>query len=375
METLNQDFVHKYSLLGCVQCGKCTGGCPVSLRAHLNVRQMVYKTIIHRDSEDYEKKRLWDCTTCSTCNIRCPKGVKPADLIMGMRGAMVEEGRLQPALRDALEATLKHGNPWGKIREKRSEWTGGTDIKNLSRGDKAELLLSVCCTASFDPRVQEVAKALAKILKSAKVDFAILGNEENCCGSESKRVGEEGLFEILVEDNSELFKKHQINQILTISPHCYNSFKNEYTGIALEVQSHPQLIAKLIEDKKLTFSTQVEKVVTYHDPCFLGKQNSVYDEPRKILTSIPGVKFVEFDRARERSLCCEGGGGRMWTESEAKGERLAEMRVREAVSMNAQVLATSCPFCLLTLEDATKTTGNEETIRVMDIVELAVCAI
>lgn len=375
METSIQDFVHKYALLGCVQCGKCTGGCPVSLRAHLNVRQMVYKAIIQKESEDYEKKRLWDCTTCSTCNIRCPKGVKPADLVMGMRGAMVEEGRLQPSLRDALESTLKHGNPWGKIREKRSEWTEGMEIKNLSRGDEAEILFYICCTAAFDPRVQDVAKALAKILKSAEVDFAILGNEENCCGSEGKRAGEEGLFEILVEDNSELFSKYQINQILTLSPHCYNSLKNEYTEVDLEVQSHPQFVAKLIEDKKLVFSNSVEKVVTYHDPCFMGKQNKVYDEPRKILTSIPKIKFLELDRIRERSLCCEGGGGRMWTESEASGERLAEVRVKEAVSIGAEILATSCPFCILTLEDAAKTTGNEEIIKIMDVVELAACAI
>lgn len=347
----------------------------MSMRAHLNVRQMVYKTIIRRESEDYEKKRLWDCTTCSTCNIRCPKGVKPADLIMGMRGSMVEEGHLQPSLRDALESTLKHGNPWGKIREKRSEWTEGMEIKNLPRGDEAELLFYICCTAAFDPRVQEVAKALAKILKSAKVDFAILGNEENCCGSEGKRAGEEGLFEILVEDNSELFGKYQINRILTLSPHCYNTFKNEYTEIDLEVHSHPQFVAKLIEDKKLVFAGSVEKVVTYHDPCFMGKQSKIYDEPRNILTSIPKLKFVELDRVRERSLCCEGGGARMWMESEASGERLAEARVKEAVNTGAKILATSCPFCLLTLEDATKTTGNEEIIKVMDVAELAACAI
>jgi Fe-S oxidoreductase len=345
------------------------------MRAHLNVRQMVYKAIIHRESEDYEKKRLWDCTTCTTCNIRCPKGVKPADLIIGMRGAMVEEGRLQPSLRDALEATLKHGNPWGKPREKRSQWSEGMEIKDLSCGDKAELLFYVCCTAAFDPRVQGVTKALAKLLKSAKVDFAILGNEENCCGSEGKRAGEEGLFEILEEDNSELFKKYEVNQILTLSPHCYNTFKNEYREVGFEVQSHSQFVSKLIDDKKLVFAGSVEKVVTYHDPCFMGKQNKIYDEPRNILASIPKLKFIELDRVRERSLCCEGGGARMWTESEASGERLAETRVKEAVRTGAEILATSCPFCLLTLEDATKTTGNEEVIKVMDVVELAASAI
>ena len=163
--------------------------------------------------------------------------------------------------------------------------------------------------------------------------------------------------------------------MLTISPHCYNVFKNEYAGAHLEVQHYTQLIADLIEQGKLTFSKEVNKVVAYHDPCFLGKQNGIYDEPREIIKSIPGVSLVEFDRSRERSLCCEGGGGRMWVEASQSGERLAEIRVKDAVELGAEILATACPFCLLNLEDAVKSTGYEQSLQVRDIMELVSMAI
>jgi Fe-S oxidoreductase len=221
------------------------------------------------------------------------------------------------------------------------------------------------------------------VFDQAGVDFGTLGNEEICCGSEMRRMGEEGLFEFLVEDNLALFQQHDIKRMVTTSPHCYNSFKTEYEGLDVEVQHYTQLLADLIERGKIAFSGEVNKVVTYHDPCYLGKQNQIYDEPRAILQSIPGLQFVEFDRSRERSVCCEGGGGRMWVEaaalteaaaptgaSSASGERLAEIRVKDALDLGAEVIATACPFCMLTLEDAVKTTGVEDSIEVLDVVEL-----
>jgi Fe-S oxidoreductase len=184
-------------------------------------------------------------------------------------------------------------------------------------------------------------------------------------------MGEEGLFEIMVEDNVELFKECGADRMVTTSPHCYNTFTNEYEGLDnLQVQHYTQFVARLIEEGRLTFSGEVNKIVTYHDPCFLGKQNGIFEEPRAILKSIPGLDFREFDRSRERSLCCEGGGGRMWVEATTGGERLAEVRVKDAVAMGVEVIATACPFCLLTIEDAVKTTGHEEEIQVMDIMEL-----
>jgi len=368
-------FVEQYDLLGCIQCGRCTGGCPLSLSSPLNIRRIIYEFLVRDKLDVNQMPEIWDCTTCSTCTLRCPKGLDPAMILVGMRRVLTEGGRVKPTVRDALESTFKFGNPWGRGKAKRADWAQGLNVKNLSEGANAEILYFVGCTPSYDDRVQAVARAMVKVFEKAEVDFGILGNEEICCGSEMRRLGEEGLFEFLVEDSLEIFKQHGVKRMVTTSPHCYNTFKNEYEGLDFEVQHYTQFVADLIERGKLVFSEEVNKVVTYHDPCYLGKQNQIYDEPRVILQSIPGLKFVEFDRSRERSLCCEGGGGRMWVEASSGGERLAETRVKDALALGAEVIATACPFCMLTLEDAVKTTGAEGSIEVLDIVELVAQAI
>ncbi len=388
-------FVEQYDLLGCIQCGRCTGGCPLSLSSPLNIRRIIYEFLVRDKLDIKQMPEIWDCTTCSTCTLRCPKGLDPAMILVGMRRVLTEGGRIKPTVRDALESTFKFGNPWGRGKNKRSDWAQGLNVKNLAEGGfppkacpeqgrrvggdrggaQAEILYFVGCTPSYDDRVQAVARAMVKVFEKAEVDFGILGNEEICCGSEMRRLGEEGLFEFLVEDSLEIFKQHGVKRMVTTSPHCYNTFKNEYEGLDFEVQHYTQFLADLIERGKLVFSEEVNKVVTYHDPCYLGKQNQIYDEPRAILQSIPGLKFVEFDRSRERSLCCEGGGGRMWVEASSGGERLAETRVKDALALGAEVIATACPFCMLTLEDAVKTTGAEGSIEVLDIVELVAQAI
>ncbi len=371
MEDKKQGLVEKYELCKCFQCGKCFAGCPVTLKSALNIRRLIHEVVLSDNPEAiYQRNELWDCTTCQTCTSRCPRGLKPHELIVGMRAELVEEGSVPKTASDALEGVFKYGNPWGRIRSKRSEWVTGLGIKDVTQGDKIDILYFVGCAASYDPRVQEVAKALAKVLSKAGANFGILGSEETCCGSEVRRMGEQGLFEMLVEDNLNLFQSYGINQIVTTSPHCYNVFKNEYQDSKIEVKHYTQYIADLIDKGKLTFSNEVKRVVTYHDPCYLGKQNNVFDEPRSIITAIPGITFVDFDRSRERSLCCEGGGGRMWVEASDSGERLAEIRIRDAVDMGAEIVATACPFCLLNLEDAVKTTGNEEKIEAKDIIEL-----
>jgi Fe-S oxidoreductase len=372
-------FVQQYDLLGCIQCGRCAAGCPLSLTSPLNVRRIIYQALVRDKLDVKQMPEIWDCTTCKTCTLRCPKGLDPAMILVGMRRVMTEGGRIKTTVRDALESTFKFGNPWGRGKARRADWTQDLNLKNLSEGAEAEILYFVGCTPSYDDRVQAVARAMVKVFEKAGVDFGILGNEEICCGSEMRRLGEEGLFEFLVEDNLELFQQYSIKRMVTTSPHCYNAFKNEYEGLDFEVQHYTQFVADLIERGKLTFSGEVPptmKVVTYQDPCFLGKQNQVYDEPRAILQSIPGLQFVDFDRSRERSLCCEGGGGRMWVEaSSTSGERLAEVRVKDALDLGAEVIATACPFCMLTLEDAVKTTGAEDSIQVLDIVELVAQAI
>ncbi|HEC33516.1 MAG TPA: (Fe-S)-binding protein, partial [Chloroflexi bacterium] len=201
------------------------------------------------------------------------------------------------------------------------------------------------------------------------------GTEETCCGNEVRRVGEMGLFEMLVEEGKPLLESIGAKRMVTTSPHCFNTLRNEYGLEGIEVLHYTQLLALLLEEGKPEFSGRVEKTVTYHDPCFLGKQNHVFDEPRAILEAIPGVRFVEMDRIRERSLCCEGGGGRMWVEGTNLEERLAFQRVHEAAETGAEVLAVACPFCLAMLEDAVKVQGLEEQLRVMDIAELVAAAL
>ena len=381
MESSEQTFAQKFDLYGCHQCGKCTGGCPVSLKSKLNIRRLMIEGILGKNLDRImERVELWDCTTCKTCTLRCPRGLKPMDLVIGMRGTLVEEGHIPKTIIEAMENAYKHGNPWGKPKNKRTEWTKTLPeefrVKDFSQGDRAEYLYFVGCTASSDPRIQEIAKALVFVLQYAEVDFEILGNQEQCCGNEIRRMGEAGLFEEFVEENIKRFNSYQIEHIITLCPHGFNALKNEYPQGKFDVLHTTQLLVKRLEEGKISFKQEIKKVVTYHDPCFLGKQNGVFDEPRILLNAIPGLTFKELDRSRERSLCCEGGGGRMWVEASSDtGERLAEIRVKDAVELGAEILATACPFCVITLEDAVKTSGHEDHIRVMDVMELLVDAL
>jgi len=368
MKMSAQELVQKHKLLECIQCGMCTGSCPVARKANLNIRRYMREVAVGGKITVHPENELWSCTTCATCGLRCPKELTPYDFLIDIRSIAVEEGKIATTLRDALESIFKNGNPWGRIRAKRSEWTQGLNVKHISQG--TEILYFVGCTSAYDPRIQEVARSLVKCFEKAGVDFGTLGDEESCCGSEVYGMGEKGLFEHLVEENTKLFNKYNIKRIVTGCPHGFHSFKNRYGETNFEVQHHTQLLADLIDNGKLSFPREMNKTIIYHDPCYLGKQNNVYEEPRKILESIPGVKLIEFDRSRERSLCCEGGGGRMWID--ISGERLAEIRVRDAVEAGAEIIATACPFCLLTIEDAVKTTGFEEKIKVMDISEILV---
>lgn len=365
----------KFGLENCIQCGRCTGGCPVSVKSQLNIRKVVYAGLLELLKPlDPDRLGLWECTTCTTCNLRCPKEIKPADLVQGLRAELIEQGRMQATIQTALESTFLQGNPWSRAREHRFDWIEGLNVRFLAEGDKAEILLYVCCTACYDPRVAETARALVRLLQAAGVDFGVIGNEESCCGSEIERLGEHGLFEELSRNNMELFRKREIGQVVTLSPHCYNTFKHEYKDFPFPVRHYTEYLGELLAAKRLAFSKPAAELVTYHDPCFLGKQNGIYDEPRRLLKAAAGKQFVELDRSRETSLCCEGGGGKMWVEGSGKG-RLAELRVKDGVAIGAKTLVSSCPFCLLTLEDAAKTTGNEENLKVLDLTELLANAV
>ncbi len=364
-------FIHDYALSLCIQCGTCTGGCPVKFRSPLNMRRLVRQTYFTLDPSLFKKPELWACTTCSTCSLRCPAGVKNVELIIGIRNLLANRGEVPSTIRDALENTFLHGNPWGRFRDRRADWAKDLGVKILGE-ETSETLLFAGCAPSYDPRVQNVSTALVKIFKKSEIDFGILGKKETCCGNEIRRMGEQTLFKKLAKDNTALFKKLGVKRIVTISPHCYNAFKNEYPDLNIPVHHYTQLLIELIDRGKIKMSKELDLPATYQDPCFLGKQNLIFDEPRGVLSSIPGIQFVEMERFRERSLCCEGGGGRMWAEGATEGTRNAEIRIKEAVGLGAKVIATACPFCLLTLEDAVKISGLTDQIMVKDISELVV---
>jgi len=371
MNTELQSFIEKYDLLGCIQCGRCTGGCPVTVRTNLNVRRFVYDSIDQDALDELAKlPEIWDCTACNTCAVRCPKGLKPVEVLIGLRNILVEGGAVQPTVRDALESVFREGNPWDKPRATRSDWMQGLEVKIAEPGERVENLIFVCCTIAYDPKVQVTAKNLVKILNKSGVDYGFIGDSETCCSSEVHNLGEEGLFEMMIEDNTELLNSYDAARLVTISPHCYSTFKNQYPGLKAEVIHYTHLLKEILEENKLELNGEFPQKIVYHDPCFLGKQNDVFDEPRYILSRIPGAEIVEFDRSRERSLCCEGGGGKMWVESESRLERLAEMRVKDAKALGASILAVACPFCVLTLDDALKAKGFEEEMRVAELLEI-----
>lgn len=368
-------IVQAHELLGCIQCGKCTGGCPMAIKTKLNPRSLILRLLTALDGFDLEgHDELWDCTTCATCSSRCPKLVNPMETIISLRSAFVEQGRVHPNVKTALESTFRQGNPLTMPREDRAAWADALELKPMQAG--VEYLYFVGCTPSYDPRAQKVARSLVSLMKKSGVDFGILGVEENCCASEVRRLGETGLFEMMVEENQEKFKAAGVKKMFTTSPHCFNAFRNDYPKAAgVEVRHYTQVLAEAVEKKNLEFTGRFEKTVTYHDPCYLGRHNGVFDEPRAVLASVPGVNLVEMDRSRQKSLCCEGGGGRMWLEGTNPGVRLAQLRVKEALDTGAEVLATACPFCLLTLEEAAKLLNVEDRLHVMDIAEIAAQAL
>jgi len=365
-------FAIENALFRCIQCGKCAASCPMGFKTILNPRKLVYETLVAGELDPQAHQELWDCTTCFSCSIRCPKEVDPANMIIQLRTLLVEDGRIPGTLTTALKSIFERGNPLVMPARDRGAWAEGLEIKHLEEG--AEVLFYAGCSPSYDARGQKVAQAMAKVFGAAEVDFAILAEDERCCGSEVRRLGEQGedsLFEALTEDWEEDMEGYEYQLMVTISPHCYDAFKHHYPMNGHEVRHYTQYLSQLIQDEKLSFATRIERTVTYHDPCYLGRQNEVFDEPRAVLKALPGLKLVEMDRSREKSLCCEGGGGRMWVEDPAPEKKLTAWRIDEAMGVGAEVIATACPFCMQTLEDAVRTAGLQDKIQVLDVIELA----
>ncbi len=364
-----RELTEDLDLFMCIQCGKCTGGCPIAAKTHFNIRDLIYRMLIEERFDLEESQTIWDCTTCYTCSTRCPKDVHPADVVMKLRNMLVEDGKVPRTIGVALISVFRNSNPMELARADRAAWANGLNLKNALQ-EPVDVLYYLGCMACYDPTTQKIARAMVKTLTAAGVDFGTLGGAETCCGSEVRRVGELGLFEMLVEEGSQNLSSAQASLMITTSPHCFDAFTHHYPDPGYPIQHYSHYISRLIEEGRLVFKGEVNKRVTYHDPCYLGRQNGIFDEPRAIIKSIPGVEFIEMDRSRETSLCCEGGGGRMWFDGTNLEVRLAYERIKEAIDVGAQVLATACPFCLTMLGDAVKVMKLEDKIEVTDIMEL-----
>jgi Fe-S oxidoreductase len=371
------------SSLSCMRCGRCQDICPAANSgASLNpmflmqnlrkVGQETYRLTSQKEEPllldtVMDMEGVWACTTCRACMEMCPVYIEQMEILEEMRRGIVESGEAPPDIRDLLTNIQKQKNPWGEAKFKRDQWTKGADIE-IPRAKNAEFewLWYVGCAHSFDNRNKPVTQKLARILADIGVNYAILGKEEGCCGNDVRRVGEEGLFQILKEENINTFNKYSVEKMIITSPHCYNTFINEYEG--LEVRFILEVINEAIKSGKLKFKKPVNKRVTFHDPCYLGRYNKMYDLPREILKAIPGLELVEMPRNREKSFCCGAGGGNLVREYPGE-DRPNNIRAREAASV-AEVLAVACPFCMIMLEDGVKSEKLDDRLQVLDIVEL-----
>jgi Fe-S oxidoreductase len=355
----------------CMQCGLCAGLCPwgrVVKGSPFVVRKLIRMGQL--GMEGYESDDiLFACTTCNLCVRNCPRQVKIIDVIRSMRGMIAETGAIPPGLRPILGSVHSNGNPWAEDRSKRANWTQGLDIPLF--GPDTEYFLFVCCTSAYEARSQKIAKAVAELLKKAGVSFGVIGNEESCCGESVRKIGDEALFTKLAEQNISLYKAKGVKKIITTSPHCYTTFTKDYPelGADFEVVHYTQLLASLIREGKLKPTKPLGKKVIYHDPCYLGRHNDVFDPPRELLCSIPEAQLLEFPQNKAFSLCCGGGGGRLWLETHPE-QRFSDKKMVEAADLGAEVFATACPYCISLFEDSRKGTGKEEQLVVKDLSEL-----
>ena len=332
--------------------------------------------------EEYEKVPLnpnvvddevvWSCVTCGACMQECPVNIEHVDHIVDMRRNLVMgESRFPKEVGTLLRNVENSSNPWGMQQSTRAEWAEGLDVRVLGQGDGAapEYLYWVGCASSFDDRAKKIARAVASVLKEAGVDFAILGAQELCNGDPARRAGNEYLFQMLAEQNVETMNGAGVKKIVVNCPHCFNTLRNEYPdyGGDYEVVHYMELFAELIASGDVHLEGEKRELLTYHDPCYLGRHNGIYDAPRRVLEQVPGLETVEMPRHHERALCCGAGGARMWME-EHLGKRINAERTEEAISTGSQRMGVACPFCYIMLDDGAKATGQR--IEVSDVSQI-----
>ncbi|MFC1992043.1 (Fe-S)-binding protein, partial [Chloroflexota bacterium] len=376
----------------CTRCGRCQDACPAyssgkalnpkeviqNLKEHLYEVYpvpLVRKPIESRKdmiSEVITDEVVWDCTTCRACVEACPVYIEHVDKIIDMRRNLaMERVQFPESAQVALKSLGDRGHPFRGTTATRTTWFDGLDLPVLAEDSNVDILYWVGCTAALEDRNMSVPKAMVKILQAAGVNFAILGAEENCCGDPARRMGDEYLFSTICEKNVELLKAYNVKKVLTACPHCFNTLKNEYPqfGGNFEVVHHTQFIAGLIREGRLKLNTSDGKKMAYHDSCYLGRYNDIYQEPRTILSAVNGNNNMELSRSGKNSFCCGGGGGHMWME-EDPDKRVSERRVDEIIQAKVDVVATACPYCLSMFEDGLKAKGAEETLHIKDLSEL-----
>lgn len=354
----------------CYQCGKCDVYCPWNKVRDFSIRRIVREAsfgLVEIEGED-----IWRCTTCGTCPTHCPRGVGQIEVGVAIRRVASDYGIFPGSVRavSAARGSLStEGNPLHEFRKNRTDWTEGLTVPSFS--EEMEYLYFVGCYYAYDPRLKKVAKATVDILNAAGVRYGILGNEESCCGESIRKTGGEEVFRSLAKKNIKTFIDRGVKKILVSSPHCYHTFKNEYPEfmVHFEVVHISQLLSELIEEGRIKLSSEVQATMTYHDPCYLGRHNGVYEEPRAALASVPGVKLVEMPDSRQKSLCCGGGGGRIWMDT-PKSERFADLRLAQAEGVGADVLVTSCPYCITNFEESRLGREEEDCLEVKDITEI-----
>ncbi len=393
-----EDFTWKQllDLDACTRCGRCQDNCP----AYLSGKPLSPKKIIQDLKSSLLERapvllkgeannpgknsrtligevvlgdEIWNCTTCYACQEVCPVCIEPMSKVIEMRRNLVlEQANIPETGESALKSLEARGHPWRGTTLLRTDWAEGLDVKTLADDSNVNVLFWVGCTEALEERSTRVARAIASILKQAGINFGILGAEETCCGDPARRLGNEYLFQLQAQANIELLKNYGVKKIVTGCPHCYNTLKYEYPQLGgdFEVVHHTELIASLLPEGRLRAVKGFGGVATYHDSCYLGRYNHIYQPPRQILRSIPDVKLVEMERNRERSFCCGAGGGHLWLEEQKAGQRINEMRTEQAMAVKAGVIATACPYCLQMFEDGIKSMEAEESLKVMDIAEL-----
>ncbi|MGC8828811.1 MAG: (Fe-S)-binding protein [Verrucomicrobiia bacterium] len=367
-------------LLTCIQCGTCSGTCPYGEYMQYPPRKIIAMLRRGLIDEVLQSDSMLKCVACYSCMIKCPRGIRLSDVLLPLvkEQTLIRTTEMPAELQRSLQNTLRYGNPMGESSRKRAAWvaTSKVPVPIMSEIKRpVDVLWFVECYTSYYARGQDNSRAVARLFNALGIDFAILGNEEKCAGDCGQLTWESGLFETLTDYNMEIFRKYQFNRIVTGDPHAFNAFRVRYPmyGFDYEVWHTTPFLAQYIEKLKPKLKKPLNITVTYHDSCCVGRRAGFYEEGRRLLQAIPGVKLVEMVHNRMNSLCCGGGGGGMWLDTyfKQKGmERLSERRIKEAIATGADVLAVSCPYEIYRFEDALKTVPHEKPMIVRDVVEL-----